>query len=106
MLAKRLACVMGGLFGEAQTCAISGRNIHDNLHLVCYSLERFEQNSGKRGALFHLGQSKAFDRVDHKYVVAVLEAAGLNPNFHRWIAAMNSDIESVVKVNGFFTKPF
>lgn len=31
---------------------------------------------------------------------------GLSPNFRSWITALYSDTESIVWVNGFFTKPF
>lgn len=85
---KRLARVVRGLVCEAQTCAISGRSIQGNLHLIRYYLERVEQNSGKGGARVHVDQYKAFSRVDHVYLAAVLEAVALDSNLRRWIALM------------------
>lgn len=82
---------MGGVVEEAQTCAISGRYIHDNLRLIRYSLERVGKTSGKSGALVHLELSKAFDSV---YLAAVLEAADLGADFRSWITAMYSGIKS------------
>lgn len=38
-------------------------------------------------------------------MVAVLKGAELGPNFDRLIAALYSDIESIVRVNGFFQNP-
>ena len=58
------------------------------------------------GALVNLDQSKAFDRVDHQYLAAVLNAVGFGPVFRGWIAAMYSNICSVVKVNGHLSELF
>ena len=106
VLAKRLALVVGRLVGDAQTCAIPNRSIHDNLHLTRYIIERVGKEPGMGGALINLDQSKAFDRVDHQYLAAVLRAAGFGPVFRGWIAAMYSNICSVVKVNGHLSESF
>lgn len=65
VLAERLACLVDGLIGAEQKCAVPGRNIQNNLHLLRYSLEVFESNSGKSEALLRLDQAKLFDMVDH-----------------------------------------
>lgn len=39
-------------------------------------------------------------------MVAILDAACLEPNVPRWIAAMYSNIKSFIKINGFFSTPF
>lgn len=81
--AKRLAHVAGGLIGEAQTCAIPSRTIQDNLHFIYYTLEGFDNVSGKGGVLARLDQSKACDTVEHYYMVSVLEQFGLGLGFLR-----------------------
>ncbi|GAB1597330.1 hypothetical protein Ahia01_000009400 [Argonauta hians] len=106
VLAKRLALVVSGLIGRAQTCAIPGRSIHDNLHLTRYIFDRVASESGLGGALINLDQSKAFDRVDHQYLAAVLRAAGLGPVFRGWVTKMYSNVSSVVMVNGYCSEPF
>lgn len=106
LLAKRLARIVQGLVWEAQSCDISGRFIHDNLHLIRYSIERVGQTSDKGGVLVHLDQSKTFDRLNHEYLVVVLEVTCLGPNFRNWITAMYSGIESTVRMNSFFSKLF
>ncbi len=106
VLANRLALVVEKLVGEAQTCAIPGRSIHDNLHLVRYIIERVSNKPGFGRAMINVDQSKAFDRVDHRYLAAVLRAAGLGPVFRGWIASMYSGICSVVKLNGHLSEPF
>lgn len=39
VLVKWLARIVGGVVGEAQTCVIPSRFIHDNIHFICYTLE-------------------------------------------------------------------
>lgn len=63
VLAKRLTRVMGDVLGEAQTCAIPGRTIHDILHFILYSLDLVDKKSGKGGVLVHLDRPNPFDRV-------------------------------------------
>ena len=47
------------------------RSIQDNPHLVCDILEEIEDDT--EAALITLDQSKAFERVDHRFLAAVLE---------------------------------
>lgn len=85
-----------GLVGEAQTCAIPTRLMHDNFNLMQYNIKRVGCKTGFRGDLISLDQSKAFDRVDHRYLVVVLKADGFGTNFRSWNAAMQISIYSVV----------
>ena len=48
---------------------MKGRSIQDNLHLVRQILEGIEDDT--EAALINLDQSKAFDRVDHRFLAAV-----------------------------------
>ena len=77
---------------------MKGRSIQDNLHLIREVLERIEDDT--EAALISLDQSKAFDRVDHRFLVTVLETAGFKPEFQRWISMMYHNPQAVVQVNG------
>ena len=50
---------------------MKGRTIQDSLHLVRTIVEKVDGNA----ALINLDQSKAFDRVDHAFLEAVLSPA-------------------------------
>lgn len=52
---------------SAQTCTVQ-----ENLLLLRYTLEGFQKNSGKAGALVLYDQAKAFDRDDRHYLMSVL----------------------------------
>ena len=79
VLANRLQFVMSDLIGPEQTCAVKGRSIQDNLHLIREILEGLKD--GTRAALINLDQSKAFDSVDHRFrfLAYILETVGFKP---------------------------
>ena len=58
---------------------MKGRSIQDNLQLIREVLEGIED--GTEAALISLDQSKAFDRIDHRFLATVLETAGFEPGF-------------------------
>ena len=86
VLANRLQLVISDLIGPEQNYAVKGRSIRDNLHLVRQILEGIKDDT--RAALINLDQSKAFDRVDHRFLAAVLETAGFQPEFCKWISIL------------------
>ena len=76
---------------------MKGRSIQDNLHLIHEVLEGIQD--GTEAALISLDQSKAFDRVDLQFLASVLETAGFQLDFRRWISMMYHNPQAVVKVN-------
>ena len=96
--ANRWQLVIRDLIGLEQTFAVKGRSIQDNLHLVREVLEGIKD--GTKAALVSLDQSKAFDKVDHRFLASVLETAGFKREFRRWISMMYHKPRVVVQVNG------
>ena len=86
VLANRLHLVISDLIGPEQTFAVKGRSIQDNLHLVREVLVGIKDSI--KATLINLDQSKAFDRVDHRFLASILETAGLKSDFYRWISMM------------------
>ena len=97
VLANRLQLVISDLIGPEQTFAVKGRSIQDNLHLIHDVLEGIED--GTEAALISLDQSKAFDRVDHRFLATVLESAGFKTEFRRWISMMYHNPQEAVQMN-------
>ena len=104
VLANRLQLVISDLISPEQTYATKGRSIQDNLHLIREVLERLKD--GTEAALINLDQSKAFDRVDNRFLASVLETAGFKPEFRRWISMMYHNPQAVVQVNGRRSRAF
>ena len=83
---------------------MKGRLIQDNLHLIREVLEEIED--GTEPALINIDQSKAFDRVNHRFLASVLETAGFKLEFRKWISLMYHKPQAVVQVNGWHSKAF
>lgn len=105
VLCNRLKTVLGQLIHPDQTCAVPGRSIINNCHLVRDILD-FANTRNTPGILLSLDQEKAFDRVSHVYLLRVLKAFGVGKGFTKWIATIYSDIFSCVIVNHFVSRPF
>ena len=72
ILANRLRIVSNLVIGDHQTCSIKGRRINDNINLIRDVI--FESNNtGSELFLLSVDQSKAFDRISHKYLFKLLE---------------------------------
>ena len=104
VLSNRLQLVISDLIGPEQTYAVKGRTIRDNLHLIREVLEEIED--GTEAALMNLDQSKAFDRVDHRFLASVLDITEFKPEFRKWISMMNHKHQAVVQVNGRRSRVF
>ena len=104
VLANRLQLVISDLVGPEQTFAVKGRSIQDNLHVIREVLEGIEDDT--EAALISLDQSKALDRVDHRFLATVLETAGFKPQFRIWINMMYHNPQAVVQVNGRRSRVF
>ena len=104
VLANHLQLVISDLIGPEQNYAVKGRSIQDNLYLVREILEGIEDDA--KAALINLEQFKAFDRVDHQFLAAVLETAGFKPEFRKWISILYHNPQAVVQVNRKRSKAF
>jgi exonuclease III len=72
VLANRLRLISGNIIGDHQTCSIPNRRINDNLTLI---RDIIHENNINNSELYILSvdQSKAFDRISHKYLFRLLE---------------------------------
>ncbi|CAE1328542.1 unnamed protein product [Acanthosepion pharaonis] len=102
ILANRLQLVLSSLIGPEQTCAVKGRTIQDNIHMARLILEQVDSEA----ALINLDQSKTFDRVDHRFLEAVLSEAGFGADFRSWIRLLYATPGALVELNGVRSKPF
>ncbi|CAM2095610.1 unnamed protein product [Caretta caretta] len=103
-ISLRLGSVLVDVVHPDQTYTILGRSIFDNLYLVRDLLE-LGCRDGLSFMLLSLDQEKAFDRVDHGYLLNTLQAFGFGPQFVGFLRALYTSAECLVRLNWTLTEP-
>ncbi|CAM2113290.1 unnamed protein product [Caretta caretta] len=103
-ISLRLGSVMADMIHPDQTYTVPGRSIFDNLFLVRDLLE-LGRRDGLSFALLSLDQEKAFDRVDHGYLLSTLQAFGFGPQFVSFLRVLYTSAEYLVRLNWTLTEP-
>ena len=102
VLSFRLSKVLDSIIDSDQTCSVPGRTIASNLHTLRDILDYIERTD-ETGILISLDQEKAFDRVNRKFLLDLLEKYGFGLDFKKWITTLYKDANMRVIVNGFLT---
>ena len=104
-MCNRLKKVLPYIIAIDQTCSVEGRSISDNIHLLRNVFDYIEdKNIGC--AWLNFDQFKAFDRVEHAWLMQVLEAFGFGPDFLQWVKVLYTNLKSSVIVNGHISLEF
>ncbi|CAM2106848.1 unnamed protein product [Caretta caretta] len=103
-ISLRLGSVLADVVHPDQTYTVQGRTIFNNLYLVQDLLE-LGSRGGLSFALLSLDQEKAFDRVDHEYLLGTLRAFSFRTQFMGFLQVLYTDAECLVRLNWTLTKP-
>ena len=103
VLTNRLNEVLPQLINEDQVGGISGRSIQRHLYLL-QDLNRDEHLSRSRHNLIGIDMQKAFDRVDHRYIMKVVKQLGFGKNMLKWFRIIQSGLTAKVIVNSNLTE--
>ncbi|CAM2120309.1 unnamed protein product [Caretta caretta] len=97
-----LRSVLADVVHPEQTYTVPDHTIFDNLYLVRDLLEL-----GCRDALLfalpYLDQEKAFNRMDHRYLLSILQAFGFGPQFVGFLQVLYTDEECLFRINWTLT---
>ena len=104
IITDRLKQVMPSIVHPDQTCSVINRSIFSNLHLIRDTLDMINKTD-ETGILVTLDQMKAFDRVDHDFLMRVLSKFGFGPSFCRWVSIFYSNVFSRIICNGKLSTP-
>ncbi|CAM5094450.1 unnamed protein product, partial [Eretmochelys imbricata] len=99
-----LGSVMADVIHPDQSYTVPGHSIFDNLFLVRDLLE-LGRRDGLSFAVLSLDQEKAFDRVDHGYLLGTLQAFGFGPQFVSFLQVLYASAECLVRLNWTLTEP-
>ena len=103
MLAIRLSKVLPTIINSFQAC-VPGRNIALNTHTL-NDVIKYANSKNIQAAILFIDQEKAFDIVDHSFLIKALEHLNSGNSFVTWIKILMKNITSQVKINGFLTEP-
>ena len=105
VLAMRLKKVVDEVIRPDQTAYTPGRFIGESIRLISDILEYTEVKQ-MEGYMFAADIEKAFDSVDHNFLIAVLKKFELGHEFIQWVKTLLYDQQSCVMNNGHSTDYF
>ena len=101
-ITERLKLVMTSIVHQDQTCGVVGRSIFSNLNLIRDVLDMIDKTD-ETGILVSLDQEKAFDRVDHQFLMRTSTKFGFGPDFCRWVEIFYNNVFSRIICNDSLT---
>ena len=104
-LATRLKDILPHLISSNQTAYVKNRFISEIGRLI-YDVLETASILNKKGFLVTVDIEKAFDSVDHSFLLAVLQKYGFGERFLKWIQILIKNQESCVVNVGITTKFF
>lgn len=99
---------MDDLITPYQNAFIKGRSITDNILIAHEIFDIMGKKKGRKGffGALKIDISKAYDRLDWKFLKAVLIAMNFSHRWVRWIMECVSSIQYTLLVNGCITQYF
>ncbi|CAM2096680.1 unnamed protein product [Caretta caretta] len=108
VVAKAISLLLGSVLAHVvhpnRTYTVPDHTVFDNLYLVQDLLE-LRCRDGLSFALLSLDQEKAFDRVDHRYLLGTLRVFGFEPQFVGFLQVHYASMECLVRLNWTLTEP-
>jgi exonuclease III len=98
-LSIRLSKIVGSVIHEDQAGFIKGRSIFNQVKLAKMIIP-FAERAGVRGALVALDQEKAYDKIAHDYLWAVLGRFNFPEHFIKTIRALYTGAQTLAIING------
>ena len=104
ILAYRIQKIIKNIISEDQTGFIQGRSIV-NHNLIIESTKYYYKNNPQQHLLTFLDFEKAYDRVEHYYLLDVLKKFNFGPKIITMIETLYKNQRSQLIINGFLSKP-
>lgn len=105
VLTNRLLSVISTVVAPDQVCGVPGRLSSEHLRLLKDIVDH-AHSSDVPTAVLSLDQEKAFDRVDWRFMMRVLETMNFGPSFCSWVRLLYTTLFSSVLVNNHVSELF
>ena len=99
VLANRVKKVIPSIISSSQTAYVRDRSITDSVRLVQVIIHLLDLQT-LPGLLLLVDFQKAFDSINWKYVIDILERFNFGPTFVKWVEIIYTNISSYVTNNG------
>lgn len=106
ILASRLAGVLPQVINEQQFGFVKGRSIHESIALAQEMIMDLDRRSQGGNIVFKYDMSKAYDRLEWRFLLRAMGAMGFSPGFQDLIYRSICNIRYRVCVNGFYSSEF
>ena len=104
VLASRLKSVISTIVNENQVAYVNSRFISESGRLISHVLE-ITNFLDIEGILMTVDIEKAFDSINHSFLMCVLKKFGFGNDFRKWIQILMKNPESCV-INGGKITPY
>eukprot|EP00253_Pinus_taeda_P035368 PITA_35368 len=105
LIAKRIKPLLANLISPEQTGFVEGRQILDGL-VVTQEVIHTIREKKQKGMMIKLDLSKAYDRLNWKYLKRVMESFGFNNRWMEWVFSMISTANFSILINGIPSTSF
>ena len=105
VIANRVKHVITKIIHNSQTGFIKGRYIGENIRLLFEIIDNAEEEN-KPGLIFFSDFEKAFDSIDHTYIINCLKHFNFGEDFIKWVKLFYNDAKSCVTNNGYLSDFF
>ncbi|KAJ9536545.1 hypothetical protein OSB04_un000297 [Centaurea solstitialis] len=100
VIAERLKPFLAKIIGPTQSAFIPGRRITDNIMMAHELVVGYQRSQGQPRCAFKIDLRKAYDTVDWRFLIGMLQGFGFHPVFCKWINEMLSTSSFSIAING------
>ena len=104
-LSLKVGKVLNSIISDSQMAYVPGRDINFNNRLVRTALS-YCKSQNLDYVITSLDAQKAYDSVDHTYIINTLQAYNFPSSFISQVDLLNSNLQAQVQVNGFLSNKF
>jgi exonuclease III len=102
-IASRTNKILHKLINVTQTGYVPTRQVQDNNRYLEELIEHYKKEN-KLAYLITLDAQKAFDSVDHSYLISLLKLYRFPYKYIHWVKTVYTDLKATVLVNGYFSE--